>query len=177
MNNKDKLISVAALEMGRSGYNGYTFDQLIATTGIVRSNVYYHFADKASLGLAVLNYWKDVYLKLIDNTLGQKQLSFEERLSALLDRLKRFQSATDCLGEPMTRIATDLNTEQSREICRQTYLAFLDSLKEDLPEEEATALLFAGIGALSACRALDDPSQLDRLDSFKYLIDQLSDKG
>lgn len=128
MNNKDKLISVAALMIADAGYLSFTMDQLLEKTGVAKSNAYYHFANKEILGIDVLKYWCDVFGKLIHNTFCNDNISLEKVFLVYFSKLVGFQESSEYCGNPIISITKDLGTKEADEI----YLKFVNNFHQSL---------------------------------------------
>jgi len=53
--NRVRILDAAARLFHRRGFQPTSLDEIVAASGVCRSNLYYHFASKEELGLAVLD--------------------------------------------------------------------------------------------------------------------------
>lgn len=136
MNNKDKLITVAALIIADAGYSSFTMDQLLEKTGVAKSNAYYHFANKETLGIDVLNYWCDVFGKLIQNTYCNNSISFDKVILVYFSKLVGFQESLKYCGNPILSITKDLGTKEADDI----YLKFVNNFHQSLCQHISQAM-------------------------------------
>jgi len=55
---RERLLDVAAKELGEHGYAGASLNRILAQAGVSKSSAYHHFSDKADLAVTVLErYW------------------------------------------------------------------------------------------------------------------------
>jgi AcrR family transcriptional regulator len=109
-NNRQQLIEVAADLFHRQGYDATGLEQLLAITGVARSNFYYHFKSKGELAVEVVRHWTRLYDDgLMKPTLGNPSLSPREQLHQLFERAAASQDpATARTGCPLGRLSVDL---------------------------------------------------------------------
>ena len=111
MNNKEKLIESAAIQMSQRGYANVSLDALIELTSISKSNLYYYYASKEELGLDVLKYWIEVYALLDKITILNPKLPPRKQMSTYFDRMIAFQKANQFCGNPCWLLTSEINTE------------------------------------------------------------------
>jgi AcrR family transcriptional regulator len=109
-NNRQQLIVTAADLFHRQGYQATGLEQLLAATGVARSNFYYHFRGKRDLAVEVVRHWTRVYdEELVEPALGDPSLQPRDRLHALFERAAASQDpATGRTGCPLGRLTVDL---------------------------------------------------------------------
>ncbi len=110
MKNRARLIESAADLFYRQGYQATTVEDVLAATGVARSNFYYHFANMLELAREAVRHWIAEYDRnLVEPTLGDLSLSPAERLRQLFERADRSQ---DCvaghIGCPLGGLAVEL---------------------------------------------------------------------
>ncbi len=110
MGNKEKLIEKAAILMAQTRYHPFTMDALIESTGIAKSNTYYHFANKELLGEEVVKFWSNIYLIMFNNIFNNPNVLVHVALNHYLNKQILFQKTTSFCGNPIFSIAQDLNT-------------------------------------------------------------------
>jgi len=119
----------------RSGYNGVSVDDIVAASGVSKSNFYYHFPSKEDLGLAVLSARRDVLEQLMDATLRDKERSPATRLAAFFAAILDHQeSELDRHGCPFGNLVAEMTEHSERIRC------FLSGLFADLTREIAEVI-------------------------------------
>lgn len=118
MNNKEILLHEAATMMAHHGYHNLAMDDLLQSTGIAKSNAYYHFPTKENLGLEVLKYWVGIFDRLNNNTINSS-LPVVDRLNHYFGRLIKFQQASDYPGDPITNLSNEIANDESQKIYSQ----------------------------------------------------------
>lgn len=110
MTNRERLIEAAAELFYRQGYEATSVEDVLAATGVARSNFYYHFANKLELARDVVRHWIAEYdQKLVEPTLGDPTLSPAERLRRLFARADESQDcASGQIGCPLGALAVEL---------------------------------------------------------------------
>ncbi len=110
MKNRTRLIEAAADLFYRQGYQATSVEEVLAATGVARSNFYYHFASKLELAREVVGYWIAEYDRnLVDPTLGNPLLSPVERLRRLFAHADGSQDCTaGHSGCPLGSLAVEL---------------------------------------------------------------------
>ena len=83
MSNRDKLIDIAAQLFHSHGFEGTSIGQIMETSGVCKSNFYYHFESKEALGLLAI---EKVASEFRENILSKTILNFD------LNPLERFDS-------------------------------------------------------------------------------------
>lgn len=69
---KDKILKDARKLLATRGFNNTTISDIIHATGVKKGNLYYHFASKENLGLAVLEDAKGDFFKLLEGSFTGK---------------------------------------------------------------------------------------------------------
>lgn len=83
---KDKILSSATQLFIEQGYYGLSMRQIAEDVGVTKAALYYHFKDKESLFLAIL----ETYLEKIENLIADieaETLSSRERIRLLVTRV------------------------------------------------------------------------------------------
>ena len=109
-NNRDRLIAAAADLFHQRGFASTSLEDILAVTGIARSNFYYHFPSKLLLAKAVVKHQVETTeAEVVGPALGDDGLPPIERIAAMFDRAANEQDpATDRAGCPLGRLSTDL---------------------------------------------------------------------
>ena len=69
----DRILDAAELRMRAEGYNGVSFRELAAETGIKSASVHYHFPTKADLGVAVVSRYHQRFMAGLQDLLQREQ--------------------------------------------------------------------------------------------------------
>jgi TetR/AcrR family transcriptional regulator, transcriptional repressor for nem operon len=114
-NNKDRLIEAGADLFHRKGYASTSLDDILALTGVARSNFYYHFKSKIALAREVAAHWVDRYDKaIVEPSLGRLDASPIVRLKRLFALAAASQNPVEGrTGCPLGRLSTDLAAADS----------------------------------------------------------------
>lgn len=108
--NRDKILEAAARLFHRRGFQPTSLDDIVTSSGVCRSNLYYHFASKEELGLAVLDWLVARFdAEVIEGTLRDAELSARMRLehffTAVMDGLEADAYRRGC---PFGNLAAEL---------------------------------------------------------------------
>jgi TetR/AcrR family transcriptional regulator, transcriptional repressor for nem operon len=83
--NRERILDAAARLFHQRGFQATSLEEIIAASGVCRSNVYYHFRSKEALGLAVLDWLaQQVAAGELDSTLRDARLPARRRLERFL---------------------------------------------------------------------------------------------
>ena len=78
---KEKILESARDLFHLNGYKNTSIDDILKSTGVTKSNFYYHFKSKEELGLLILDIRiKEYEIKFLTDTLGNTSISPEKRL-------------------------------------------------------------------------------------------------
>jgi TetR/AcrR family transcriptional regulator, transcriptional repressor for nem operon len=91
--NRERILEAAARLFHERGFQPTSLDDIVVASGVCRSNLYYHFASKEALGLAVLDRLAVRFdAQMIEGTLrdGRRpaRLRLEQFLAAITDGLE-----------------------------------------------------------------------------------------
>jgi TetR/AcrR family transcriptional repressor of nem operon len=111
--NRERILDAAARLFHERGFQGTSLDDIVAASGVCRSNLYYHFASKEALGLAVLDRLASRFrAAVIDGTLRDARRPARERLEAFLAAVTDNLQADACRrGCPFGNLAAELAGE------------------------------------------------------------------
>lgn len=83
--NRERILEAAARLFHQRGLQPTSLDDIVAASGVCRSNLYYHFASKEELGLAVLDRLAERFAAdVIEGTLRDERVSARQRLERFL---------------------------------------------------------------------------------------------
>ncbi len=131
-NNKDRLIEAGADLFHRKGYASTSLDDILAITGVARSNFYYHFESKIALARAVAAHGVQRYDEsIVEPSIGRLDWSPTMRLQRLFTLAAESQDpANGRTGCPLGRLSTDLATADPE--VRSHIEAYFQVLRERL---------------------------------------------
>lgn len=135
ISNRDRILDAAAQLLYRRGYSGTSIEDIVAASGVSKSNFYYHFPSKEDLGLAVLAVRKEALDRLMSATLRDPGRSPTSRLASFMAALLDYQeSELDRHGCPFGNLAAEMTEHSERIRC------FLSRLFSDLAREIAEVI-------------------------------------
>ncbi len=149
MNNKDKLVEYSALLMSQDGYLSVSLDKLIETTGISKSNFYYHYQSKEMLGLDVLTYWINAFLKLDEISLNNAKLLPRNRLEQYFNRLIGFQKDNDCCGNPCWLLASEIVPNEATTIYQHFVIKHRQNMQNCIADGQKVGVISPKLDASS----------------------------
>lgn len=93
---RDRVLAAARKLMNEKGFCSTSVNDIIEATGVKKGNLYFHFAGKEELGLAVLEQAHEEFKEFLLKSLkGARPL---ERISALLDAVLKKHRKTNFVG-------------------------------------------------------------------------------
>ncbi len=108
---KTKIVESAQKLFHRNGFQNTSVDSILQSTGVTKSNLYYHFKSKEMLGLLVLEkriteYERDFFADTLEN----KKLTPEQRLARYYKKvIAHYQSLDFRYGCPFGNLALELS--------------------------------------------------------------------
>jgi TetR/AcrR family transcriptional regulator, transcriptional repressor for nem operon len=107
--NKAKLINAAVGLLAEKGFRGTLTDDILTSSGVSRSNFYYHFESKEALCLAALDRIGYMFLvTVINQTLANMAYEPAQRLESYFDYLIQVVETESCdIGCVFTNLATE----------------------------------------------------------------------
>jgi hypothetical protein len=91
-----RVIAVTRELINQKGFRSTSINDIIEATGVKKGNLYFHFAGKEELGLAVLEQAHKEFMQFLSTSLeGERP---RERLSSLLDAVFEKQRKTKFVG-------------------------------------------------------------------------------
>ena len=91
-----KVLSATRELINQKGFRSTSVNDIIEATGVKKGNLYFHFAGKEELGLAVLEHAHKEFMEFLSKNLkGERP---QERLSSLLDAVFEKQRKTKFVG-------------------------------------------------------------------------------
>ncbi len=129
--NKEKIIKVAAELIHDKGFSNTTVDEILAASGVTKSNFYYHFQSKEDLAIQILERkmreFSEGVLVILDP--GRKGASPRDRLEAFFARITDYHRRNHCrLGCPFGNLAVEMSTLNER--FRRRLSKFFDEFTE-----------------------------------------------
>jgi TetR/AcrR family transcriptional repressor of nem operon len=91
-----RVLEAARQLINRKGFRSTSVNDIIKVTGVKKGNLYFHFASKEELGLAILRQAHEDFMAFLCNNLkGDRPL---EKVSSLLDAVFEKQRRTKFVG-------------------------------------------------------------------------------
>lgn len=116
---RDKILLSAASLFYRCGYQSTSVDDILAISGVAKSNFYYHFKSKEDLACAVLDQRFEEYEYLMRCSLNDRNLTPKQRVQKFFDNLYDSQAELEvvagCLfGNFAAALATNDDEQNER---------------------------------------------------------------
>ncbi|MCX6358171.1 MAG: TetR/AcrR family transcriptional regulator, partial [Armatimonadetes bacterium] len=93
-----------------------SMEQIAATAGVSKSNVYYHFPTKEDVGIAVLESHRGDFEAVVQSTLLCQDVAATDRLQAMLSLLAGQRTVAQ-LGCPFGNLAAEMSEHSERLRC------------------------------------------------------------
>lgn len=96
-NNKDRIVEAAMDLFHDNGFRATGLEEILSSSGVCKSNFYYHFKSKEELGVKVIER-KVQHMResVMEPSLGNPQLSPKQRVMALFERMLAFCEEHEC---------------------------------------------------------------------------------
>lgn len=187
---KYKILDTTARLIGERGFGQVSVDEILKSSGVQKSNFYYHFKTKDELIVAAMNdMMQQVDSKLWQDILENKSLSPKQRLDKLVVTLiSQFEAAQGKLGDPFGNLVLEVSEKNPviQQKLNDYFIRFaahienviMQGIDEDefrqslIPREAAEAILSQIQGAYILARAYQDPAALRR--NIEFLINLIS---
>jgi TetR/AcrR family transcriptional regulator, transcriptional repressor for nem operon len=188
MKSREKILSSAADLIHTRGFNHTSIQDILAASGVTKSNLYYHFESKERLGFEVLALrMRQFYAVAIEPSLVNKDLDPARRVETFLDRVLAIGvSPIGELGCPFGNLAQEISSlnEPLRASLSALFRTCTEALEEcfeegkrdgafkpAMPSREVSEFVLAQIqGAFLLRKAHKDPqvmkSNVDMLRRF-----------
>jgi TetR/AcrR family transcriptional regulator, transcriptional repressor for nem operon len=114
--NRERILEAAVRLFHERGFQGTSLDDIIAASGVCRSNLYYHFRSKEALGLAVLDWLAERFTAaVLDSTLRDARVSARRRLERFLTSITEgLEGGAYRRGCPFGNLAAELAGEHPK---------------------------------------------------------------
>ncbi|MEE8136481.1 MAG: TetR/AcrR family transcriptional regulator, partial [Thermodesulfobacteriota bacterium] len=108
---KEKILESARDLFHLNGYKNTSIDDILKSTGVTKSNFYYHFKSKEELGLLILEIRiREYEIKFLTDTLGDASISPEKRLKNYYKKVTSFHKGLNCRGGcPFGNLALEMS--------------------------------------------------------------------
>jgi TetR/AcrR family transcriptional repressor of nem operon len=131
--NRDRVVAAARELLHKQGYRGSSMEQIAATAGVSKSNVYYHFPTKEDVGIAVLESHRGDFEAVVLSTLLCRDVPATDRLHSMLSLLAGQRTVAQ-LGCPFGNLAAEMSEHSERLRC------YLSGMFESMTERLATVV-------------------------------------
>ncbi|MEW9702417.1 TetR/AcrR family transcriptional regulator [Paenibacillus sp. SI8] len=96
-NNKDRIMEAAMDLFHDQGFQGTGLEEILSTSGVCKSNFYYHFKSKEELGVKVIERKvQEMQESVLNPSLGNMNLSPKQRVLQLFERMLSFCEEHEC---------------------------------------------------------------------------------
>jgi AcrR family transcriptional regulator len=165
--NRARILQAARKIFAQHGYHGATIGEIAAEAGLSNGAVYYNFANKEDLFLALLGQWRTELIADVQTAVGRPgsagpEHSFQDEMRHVIGTLKRRREWRLLLFEFVTYAARNPEFRERFAAGRQNFKAALASALADriaahrlqpvVPPEQLAVLVSALVNGL----ALDD---------------------
>jgi len=108
---KEKVIDSAQELFHLNGFQNTSIDNILKSTRVTKSNLYYHFKSKEELGLLILEKRINEYeKKFFADTFGNTSISPEKRLKNFYKKVTAFHKNLNCRsGCPFGNLALEMS--------------------------------------------------------------------
>lgn len=108
---REKIVESARDLFHLNGYQHTSIDDILKSTGVTKSNFYYHFKSKEELGLLILEIRiKQYEIKFLSDTLGNTSIAPEKRLKNYYKKVTSFHKDLNCRrGCPFGNLALEMS--------------------------------------------------------------------
>lgn len=116
MNSKQKIVNSAKPLFHQYGIEQTSVDTIISSSGVSKSNFYYHFRSKDELALYVLELRMNDFINTVLNpTLDNTTLPPYERLKLFYEKIINYHESNNCEnGCPFGNIALELSNKKEK---------------------------------------------------------------
>lgn len=113
---KEKVIDSAQKLFHLNGFQNTSIDDILKSTGVTKSNLYYHFKSKEELGLLVLEKRiREYENKFFSDTLENNSISPEKRLKKYYKKVTAYHENLECKnGCPFGNLALEMSTTNEK---------------------------------------------------------------
>ncbi|MDD9271104.1 TetR/AcrR family transcriptional regulator [Paenibacillus sp. GCM10023248] len=95
--NKDRILEAAMELFHDHGFQGTGLEDILSSSGVCKSNFYYHFKSKEELGIRVIERKvQEMRQSVMEPSLGNSKLSPKQRVLALFERMITFCEQHEC---------------------------------------------------------------------------------
>ncbi len=145
---KYKIIEAGAQIIHHKGYNHTGIQEVLTAAGVPKGSFYFYFKNKEDFGLHVVDYFNDMYLKMLDPIVKDKNLSPLKRIEQIFDYFIGFFKELNCTrGCPIGNLSQemgDLSEAFGNKLV--TSVALIAGIYKDLLDEaKKTNLISNGI--------------------------------
>lgn len=128
---KENILCEARKLLIVKGFHNTSISDIINATGVKKGNLYYHFASKEDLGLAVLEDAKEEFCKILDESF-EGNTPFEKiikSIETIFDLMKKANLAGGCLFGNTALEMTD-NNKSFADIIQSVFDCWVDKLED-----------------------------------------------
>ncbi|MBD0382342.1 TetR/AcrR family transcriptional regulator [Paenibacillus sedimenti] len=128
-NNKDRIMEAAMDLFHDQGFQGTGLEEILSSSGVCKSNFYYHFKSKEELGVKVIERKvQEMRESVLEPSLGNLQMSPKQRIIELFNRMLTFCEEHECRkGCFFGNLALELSDRS--EVLRKPLSSFFNELE------------------------------------------------
>jgi len=184
---REKILVEARLVFKQKGFGAATINDLLAAAGITKGNLYFHFADKETIGLEVLKREQQSFYRFLDQAFegGSPIEGLEKLFHSSLDKNRQQGFVGGCLFGNTALEASDTSpvfaavvqevfTEWIARVAQViTAAQAAEQIRTDISAEGLAELVVATIeGGIMQARLQKDENPLKRsLDTLRTLLE------
>jgi TetR/AcrR family transcriptional repressor of nem operon len=174
---REKILAAARLVFKRKGFAATTINDLLDAAGTTKGNLYFHFADKEAIGLAVLKREQQLFYQFLDRVFAEATPAqgLDHFFRQVLEKQSQQGFIGGCLFGNMaleasdtspvfTRLVQEVFNEWNARLEQHIRLAQRDrQIRTDIPAGDLAELVVAAIeGGIMQSRLHKSESPLKR---------------
>lgn len=126
---KQQILDAAIESFCRKGYHGSSINDIVEASGTSKGNVYWYFASKDEIFLAVVEMWADRALRDLARDLQEKGAGFESLADKVVSRLLRYLNEERAFLLAWTEFATAASRDDE---VRQRMISISKKFRKEL---------------------------------------------
>jgi len=159
-NTADAIMDAAERRIRIGGFNGFSFRDIAAETGIKSSSVHYHFPTKENLVAAIIHRYTEREIKIIDAKVATGANAIKVWTRAFRNTLHSQEHMCPCLVLAVTNRDLPAKVVAEYQLFFKTCIQRL--MASGLTQKRASHVLSTITGAMVVANAINDLSAYDR---------------
>lgn len=150
---RERILSEAAGLVQHKGFTSTSISDILSASGITKGTLYYHFASKEELGLAILERDRDDFLVFLDSVLadGTPLEALERLFSAALEKHRQAKFVGGCLWGNTALEMSDTDPAYSQ-IVEQVFNDWIDRIQQVIRAGQKAGEIRSDILAVNLAR-------------------------